>query len=301
MKHARNIATTEEIAENISIYESVIYDLSTLFTKIGISDNPIKIFEHFEYLINNGFLSPNPLNENVPEYLIEIENNGYLTMDTCGSLIFTNYGVCRNTTDFLSHIYQTLQYDSSQLFSYNTNLEIDLYLPSRPIDEQELTSYIIEATKRLDFSIPLTQIVEKNFGDVKVVVAYNYSYKQPHHTTNIVKDKKQKRIHIIDTRYHRFGEKRKDNSILFQSNKASHIHIISDQLHFKTYYTNHYQHGLKLFKKYPTNVKEDEDEAKLYEQTCREYHALYNEFHKAHIHLYEKANDNFITLAKKIS
>lgn len=95
----------DEIKRNIEIYEEVILKLCQLFKKIGISEKPIKVYEVFRYMCLNGYLSSGKFSDSMPESFINLELGGYISMDVTGSVVMANYGVCRHTTDFLSHIY----------------------------------------------------------------------------------------------------------------------------------------------------------------------------------------------------
>lgn len=104
------ISTNTKIREAIHIYENVIQNLCELFIKLGIHKNPIKIYETFIYMYTNGFLSSNGAYSDIlPQNVINLELNGSIPMDITGIVLLYDYGVCRHTSDFLSHIYETLK------------------------------------------------------------------------------------------------------------------------------------------------------------------------------------------------
>ena len=48
---------TPEVKENIDIYEEILFQLCKLFIELGVSNNPLKIYETFRYMYQNGYLS----------------------------------------------------------------------------------------------------------------------------------------------------------------------------------------------------------------------------------------------------
>lgn len=104
------------IREAIKIYENIIQNLCELFIKLDIHKKPIKIYETFIYMYTNGFLSSNGAYSDVlPQNIITLELDGYISMDITGIVLLCGYGVCRHTSDFLAHIYETLRCEGSQL------------------------------------------------------------------------------------------------------------------------------------------------------------------------------------------
>lgn len=89
----------EEMKENIKIYEDVILELGKLMQDLGISDDPIKVYEMYYYMYRNNYLSSGRFSEDIPELMSTIEPE-IMTFDTCGCMILGDYGTCRHLVDF---------------------------------------------------------------------------------------------------------------------------------------------------------------------------------------------------------
>lgn len=155
------------IREAIKIYENIIQNLCELFIKLDIHKKPIKIYETFIYMYTNGFLSSNgAYSDIIPQNIINLELDGYIPIDITGIVLLCGYGVCRHTSDFLAHIYETLRYEGSQLFTYHPILEIYVDNYSKKfLLNSELQKYIDEATNNLDLFSKEEAHFTKTFGN----------------------------------------------------------------------------------------------------------------------------------------
>lgn len=97
---------SNEMKENIEIYDNVVNDLKGFFISIGIGDDPVKVSETFYYMCMNSYLSSCSCFKNDSPYDLErLEDLGRLPIDVTGSVVFTGHGVCRHQADFLNHIF----------------------------------------------------------------------------------------------------------------------------------------------------------------------------------------------------
>lgn len=160
--------------ENIKIYEEVIHKICELFIKLKIHKDPVKIYETFIQMFENGILSNHGIYKDmIPNKCINIEVNGLIAMDICGIILFTGFGICRHTTDFLRHIYQHLGYDSSQLFTYHPSLQIHGHnFGKKILTNEEFQKYIDEAIADLDLFSNKEHHFTKKFGDILIIVDY---------------------------------------------------------------------------------------------------------------------------------
>lgn len=290
-----------EIRETVKIYENVIQNLCELFIKLDIHKDPIKIYETFIYMYTNGFLSNNGTYSDIlPQNVINLELNGYIPIDIEGIILLYGYGVCRHTSDFLSHIYQTLGYEGSQLFTYHPSLNIHVDNYSKKfLLNSEAQKYIDEVTINLDLFSREEFHFTKTFGNI--VVRVDYLPEQQfllNHTMNIVLDKNGL-LHILDTRYHCIGEKTNDNSIRLNYQGLTHTDFIQRDLFFHTYYGTNYFRGLGLLE-HETNIGIDMLTSVLCGESCKENIIAYEEFQLKNQINYNRITDNINRLVKKL-
>ena len=167
----------EEMKTIVEIYEDVVDELCQFYNKLEIVDDPMKVFEVCWYMCVNSYLSSGQFFNGIPEGIINLEKKNIILMDIEGSVILADYGVCRNTTDFLSHVYEGLGYDSSQLFLYSPNMEVRYYLGDVPVTMKELQMCVEDARNKVDpYSKEIIHLV-KQYEKVKVVFNYRaFSY-----------------------------------------------------------------------------------------------------------------------------
>lgn len=181
----------EEMKENIKIYEDVILELGKLMQDLGISDDPIKVYEMYYYMYRNNYLSSGRFSEDIPELMSTIEPE-IMTFDTCGCMILGDYGTCRHLVDFLRHIYKCLGYISSQLFVYNPLIFSEVKIDEGDISREDAQKYIDDAIKDLDVFGNKKITYEKQYDDIRVLVRYEPSTSKINHTVNILKKKRKK-------------------------------------------------------------------------------------------------------------
>lgn len=290
-----------EIKESAEIYQEIIQELCNLFIRLDIHEDPVKIYETFIYMYTNGFLSnEGTFSDILPERFIDLELSRYIPMDITGIILLYGFGVCRHTTDFLSHIYQNLRYDNSQLFTYHPSLRIHVDNYSNIfLSNSEAQKYIDEAIVDLDLFAEEEYHFIKKFGDI--IVRWDYFPERVsliNHTMNIVLDKKGL-LHILDTRYHCVGEKIDKDCIRFNYKGLTHIDFIKRYFLFHTYYDTNYCRGLDLLE-YDTNIENDILISALYSELCKENIGLFEEFKEKNQKNYNRIADNINRLVKKL-
>ena len=295
-------AQNSELRECVDIYEDVVNSLSELFVKLDIHRDPVKIYENFIYMYKNGFLSNNgTYSDGIPDSCINLELNGYIPMDITGIILLHGYGICRHTSDFLSHIYKTLRYDGSQLFTYHPSLSIHVGNYGKSfLTNTDAQRYIDEALIGLDLFSKEEVHFTKTFGNIVVQVDY-LPEKQPsllNHTMNIVLDKNGL-AHILDTRYHCVGERIDSKRIRLNYQGLTHTDFIREDCFFHTYYGTNYFRGLGLLE-HDTDIEMDMLRSIECGETCRENIRLYEEFQAKNQENYNRVSDNIKTLVKKI-
>lgn len=291
-----------KIKENVKIYEEIIQQVCELFIKIGIQDDPVKIYENFIFMYMNGFLSRNGVYvDSTPIECMALEYAGYIPLDITGIILLYGHGVCRHTTDFLAHIYQNLGYDNSQLFTYHPSLQIQVdNCSTKFLTNYEAQKYIDEATADLDLFSTEAFKLTKRFGNVSVYASYvpEDGTSLMNHTMNIVLDKNGL-AHILDTRYHCVGERFDTLSIKLSYQGLTHIDFVQRDLSFYTYYDTDYFRGLKLLKN-KTNMENDVSSSILYGKLCKENLGYYKDFCASNQRNYNRVADNFNRLVKKL-
>lgn len=296
---------TPEVKENIDIYEEILFHLCKLFIELGVSDNPLKIYETFRYMYQKGYLSIEEYSDQIPSMYTNLELHGFIPMDATGTFLFTNYGVCRHTSDFLTHIYSGLGYDNSQLFTYHPDIRIRIkncgtgFLTNK--DAQE---YIDISLTNFDCFEREEKHIARHLGDISVTVDY---YPSPpicghiltNHTMNIVKNKKENRVHIVDTRYHCVGERISKKKVRLNNCGLTHVDYVQTGVRFHTYYGTDYRHGLKLLKE-NTEIDRDVLSSILYRDFCQKFIAKYEEFKGQHQKYYIETANNYQKLIKRV-
>lgn len=290
-----------EFRENIQIYEEVVQRICELFIKLNVHEDPVKIYENFIYMYKNGFLSNNGIYSNIlSEKCKKIEGVGYIPIDISGIILLYGYGVCRHTTDFLSHIYQNLGYDSSQLFTYHPSLRIQVDNQSEKfLFNSEVQKYADEAIIDLDLFAKEEFHFTKVFG--KIIVRVDYlplEVSLINHTMNIVLDKSGL-SHILDTNSHCVGERIDIDRLRLNDRGLTHTEFIQRSPSFSTYYGTNYSRGLELLE-YATNIGVDVLTSFLCSESCKEYRKYYEEFQLKNQKNYERIANNINRLAKKL-
>lgn len=292
-----------EVEENIQIYEEVIFNLCNLLIELGISDNPIEIFETFRYMYHQGYLSIQPYSDRIPDNYIALERNGFIAMDITGTLLLTGYGVCRHTTDFLSYIYHALGYENSILSTYHPDLRVNVIVRNPNfgfLSNPEGQKYIDETIANMNLFGSEEVHITRNYGDIDVVADYYPSEQAFNHIMNIVKRKENDTVHIVDTRYHCVGERINDSSIRLNNSGLTHIDFVNQTPMFPTYYDTDYQQGLKLLQK-QTDIDEDVRNSIIYREFCKRYKKRYEEFKTANQENYKAVSENYKKLIKKLN
>lgn len=292
-----------EIDESVQIYEEVVRNLCNLYRELGIDDDPVKIFENFIFMYKNGFLSNNRMFSNtVSDELLKIEGStDYLPMDITGIILLCGYGVCRHTSDFLSHIYQMLRYDSAQLFTYHPSLNIHVKNYGKEfLTNHEAQKYIDEATLDLDLFSKEEFHFERVFGDIAVRVDYLPERNQLlNHTMNIALDRRGF-AHILDTRNHSVGEKIDDAKILLNYRGLTHTDFIQRNLFFNTYYGTNYFKGLDLLGYDSANIDRNILASIIEEEACKKNIECYEEFRLNNEKYYREVTSNMKKLVKRL-
>lgn len=293
---------SNEMKDNIEIYEEFIQNICQFYKRIGIAGNPIKIYEVFRYMYLHGYLSSEKYSDNIPEPFIELELDGYIPMDVTGSMIMANYGVCRHTTDFLSRIYCGLNYESSQLFIYKPDARIIVYNSGRKfLTNYQVQEYIDDAMQELDLFGKKTVHFIKEYGDIKVTVDYFPPEYTSNHTVNIVRKDKENYAHILDTRTYCIGDKIDDKSIILSDLNLGLTYktFVDHEPIFSTYYDTDYQVGLRLLNTFDTQTYKDILASTVYREECKKYEAEYKKFKLNNQQNLNLVADNFQKLIKR--
>lgn len=141
----------------------------------------------------NNFLSCGSFSDDISIDFINLERRDYLPMDIVGCMILANYGVCRHTSDLLSHIYDYFHYDNAILIIYQSNLDIEVinngnqFLTNRHIQE-----YVEQALDGFDLFSQEQIHDSKEYGEIEVKINFLPSADKKNHAVNIVKSKKNK-------------------------------------------------------------------------------------------------------------
>lgn len=290
-----------EIEENITIYEKVIQDLCLLYEHIGIGDNPIQIYESFRYMYLNHYLSCEEFSDEIPRDFINLELKGYLPMDIVGSMILANYGVCRHTTDFLSHIYSCFDYDNSSLFTYHPTLHIEVMNHGNQfLTNYHAQKYIDQALEGFDLFSKKEIHDSKRMDTIEIKIDYLASVEKLNHVMNIVKSKRyEKRVHILDTRNHAVGEKIDSHMIRLNHLGLTHTDFVQKECPFFTYYGTSYHRGRHLLHAYDTDMKSDLLQSTIYQEPKERDIEVFQSFKKDHQKQLNRVSENFKQLIKK--
>lgn len=289
----------DEIKCNIEIYEEFIHNLCQFFENIGISKEPIKIYETFRYMYLNGYLSSEKYSDNIPNSFIKLES-GYIPMDVAGSMIMANYGVCRHTTDFLSHIYCGLNYESSQLFLYVPDTRIIVRNRGKEIIcNYDAQKYIDNAIQELDLFSKEKVHIKKKYGDIVVTINYYPSEGMPNHTVNIVKKRTENCTCILDTRSHCIGDKNDGKTIILNDLGLTHMAFVDQNPIYHTYYDTDYHYGLWLLNTFDTQVNKDILKSILCRDHCKDYEDEFKAFKGNNQKKLNLVNNNFQRLIKR--
>lgn len=288
-----------EVKEIIMRYEDVIDNLCYFFKKIGIHDNPIKMYETFRYMLLNHYLSNEYFSDEIPKEFIKLEDSGYIPMDITGSIVLANYGVCRHTTDFLYHIYKHLKYVGFPLCTYHPNLHIEVYNDSNTfLTNKEAQTYIDDAIKDMNLFSLKEELHFIRDGKLEIIIHYLPPDMIPNHIMNIVMDKKENIIHILDSRYDCFGEKVDNEQIKMSHKGLTHIDYVTG-CRYHSYYGTDYFRGVELLKRYDTNMEKDMLHSIFDRDSCKEYEKAYKEFKRQNQKSYQAVTDKYHQLIKR--
>lgn len=287
----------EEVKEMVDIYEEVIKNLCQLYQNIGIAERPIELYETFRYMYLNGYLSCDKYSEIIPDSLIELEQ--YIPMDIVGMMVMANYGVCRHTTDFLVHIYEYLDYISSQLFLYLPKIKI-YNKKNSELWNDYIQQCIDDTMQKLDlFGKEKAQIVKK-YNNVRIAIDYSPCKFRINHTVNIVKKKQENRVYILDTRKHAIGDIIDEKQIILKSlDSGFSSTAFVESFIFNTYYHTDYEKGLRLLNTYDTQTAIDFLDAILYQQKLEKFEDEYKEFKLNNQKKFALVADNFQKMIKR--
>ncbi len=287
---------TWEVKENIDIYEEVLSNMSQLFIELGVSDNPLKIYETFLYMYQNGYLSMGEYSDQFPSSYKNLEENGFIPMDITGSFLFTNYGLCRHTSDFLSHLYFGLGYDNSQIFTYHPDLRIQVNnIGPNFLTNKEAQEYIDTSLIDFPYFEKQERHIARTLGYISITIYYYPPDCIQNHTMNIVKGKN--RVHIVDTRYHCVGERISKKRLRLSNCGLTHIDFVKTEVNFHTYYGTNYHHGLDLLEE-NTDIDKDILSSILYKDFCQKFLAKYEEFKRKNLKNYMTVTNNYQKLIK---
>lgn len=286
------------INECVKVYEDVIQKLAELIYKIGISKDPVKIYETFVYMFRNGYLSYNGIScDVIPKRYINLELERYIEMDITGLILFCGFGVCRHQTNFLYHLFQALGYDASQVFTYSPDLEIKVDVNDGKFrTNSTIQEFIDQALIGFDLFSREESHFTREFGEIIITINYR-PQKHPYlanHTINVVVDKKGI-LHILDASHHCIGERIDKDILKMNKHGFTHLDFIQRNISFDSHYGTNYYKGLGLLE-HETNIGYDMLTSTLYEEECKEYIELYEKFQADNKKNYTKVVDTVYKL-----
>lgn len=290
------MAINRLIKENKEIYKDIIKSLAKLCENIEISENPFDIFNTFNYMCLNGYLSfDKNYSFNITKGIFKLDDLGYIPIDFEGMVLLSGYGVCRHTTDFLRHLFCKLGYNSSQIFVYNPLLKINVINPRIDFTKEDLNKYLDNIYKNINLFSKRKEKYLLNYNKATVEVIYLPSDAMVNHTMNIIKDKSSLKIHIFDTTYQAIGKKLKNNCIKLISKNYYHLNYVEKIEIENKYCKTNYDKGLSLYKRYNT---ENDYESKLDKDLLK---IVSEDFYQCNKDKYYTVYENQKRLIKKLS
>lgn len=290
--------TLDIIIENNKIYKEIINNIADLFKKIGIDNDPVKIYETFIYMYRNGYLSVKKnFDDETKKSFNELESEDLIAINKVGILIFLGAAVCRHKANFLNLIYQNLGYDSSQIYTYHPRLNIQYNFKNKLLTGYELQPYIEDASKEIDLFGDEYKNIVKKYGDLILYLEYKplkkSNFARINHTMNIVLDKNNT-VHILDSSFHAIGEKVDNDVIQFDSFGFIHKDFIKKEVN-----DINTKNSLELLK-YKANRISDIINSVTYSEICKDYTSEYEDFYQGNKKNYEKISKNVLRLVRKI-
>ncbi len=290
--------TLDIIIENNKIYKEIINNIADLFKKIGIDNDPVKIYETFIYMYRNGYLSVKKnFDDETKKSFNELESEDLIAINKVGILIFLGAAVCRHKANFLNLIYQNLGYDSSQIYTYHPRLNIQYNFKNKLLTGYELQPYIEDASKEIDLFGDEDKNIVKKYGDLILYLEYKplkkNNFARINHTMNIVLDKNNT-VHILDSSFHAIGEKVDNDVIQFDSFGFIHKDFIKKEVN-----DINTKNSLELLK-YKANKISDIINSVTYSEICKDYTSEYEDFYQGNKKNYEKISKNVLRLVRKI-
>ena len=289
------------LKEIANLYDDVINNVCELYTKIGINNDLLKIFETYIYMRENGYLSNNlSISPIIPKEFEKAEEN-YIPIDLCGCYILQGYNLCRHSTDFLCHIYHNLGFDSNELFVYHPNLTfvINNYRKNE-LNSEEIQHFVNASIKDFNYFSRSEHHFTKCFDGIEIKV----NYEPPragvssfaNHSLNIVRDTKTNKSYILDSFYNRIGNR------VFYSNEL-HMHDLikiyflefalkdcCDIFSLTSYYHINYFDGYNMLLNNEFNGKNEIDRLIMLKEEVKEYDRLFKRFWKSNKKTYSKAS-----------
>jgi len=114
----------EELLKMEMAYNEIINNMAYFLNRLEVSLDVIGINVIVKYMINQGYLTNNPVLNHSDKLPTDLVENNLFRFDNAGLLVPYGCSICRHIANFLFSLYSFLGYGNSELFIYRPDLSV---------------------------------------------------------------------------------------------------------------------------------------------------------------------------------
>lgn len=296
----------QELKEIEKYSDEILHNLWQLYRDYNIV-GCLKIYEVFRYMYINGYFSKNKFKSKVS---LKYRNIEYLNKNILiPNLIFCGYGLCRNTTQLLSQIYDNFEFKNGFIYTYLPNLIIKGNIHKEINNLDDINDLTIDSINKIKLMSNKSQKIiktEKN-SNKKLIIKYQPPYQNNllvNHIINIVKE--GEKIYILDPFNNAIIKQIKGDWLvaqnLYQRNYLQYNYIYRKNLFLDKDIHSKQIIGLDLIKNYQNsslnNLGEKLESINMF-YFCQKNKEIFEIFKNQQLHNYEQIEKNYQRIIKK--
>ncbi len=238
----------EELLKMEMAYNEIINNMAYFLNRLEVSLDVIGINVIVKYMINQGYLTNNPVLNHSDKLPTDLVENNLFRFDNAGLLVPYGCSICRHIANFLFSLYSFLGYGNSELFIYRPDLSV-IYSTKEGenvsfSDVQNELNKLLEPydlTSDCDFETMLTR------GNITFLISYKgcdeLTSTFGNHVINIVIDRNSN-AHLFDSINGFVGDK-SELSGTINMYQGSDIYL---KWFIRDYYNQSFQDSREKFK-----------------------------------------------------
>lgn len=299
----------QELTKIDILYQEIIEETKKFLTQKWVNTNPIGVYAFLSYMISFGVFTNYPERlkcSSIPESLKEIESR-YFDLSQSGKLLFSGYSLCRHISNFAYRVYESLNYQSSQLFIYMMPLSFE-FVSKKDISLERKQAIIDELYQEFLKKNP-ESFNNMSLEDEDYVIKCSYIKcsntinRIGNHTFNIVLTKENQNL-LLDLSTLKVGEKT-DNKNIINMYSENGIYVpfyVKKRLNYDKDYTNmEFSNALSLLKSYKSVPnKEVWKQIVCFLKECQKRQKEFQCFHDKNSKIYDELTEQVNQLIKKV-